>query len=168
MHFSDQNKFYIVFIKENDEKIKIFEKIFLTINRCILTFSLEETLDLAQILLIRPKFARKMQKFRSKYSTQNPKKIAKIKMFLIFFFTILYLKKNILSIEMQDLIVRCSKLKEYSKNSSIQKRTSRPLYLFFSVLNNIRAFLVKETDYEKNLKNLNIFRIFSVSGGVSF
>ena len=40
-------------------------------------------------------------------------------------------EKNILSIEMQDLIVRCSKLKDYSKNSSIQKRTSRPLYLFF-------------------------------------
>ena len=36
------------------------------------------------------------------------------------------------------------------------------------MLNNIRAFLVKETDYEKNLKNLNIFRIFSVSGGISF
>ena len=36
------------------------------------------------------------------------------------------------------------------------------------MLNNIRAFLVKETDYEKKLKNINIFRIFSVSGGVSF
>ena len=45
----------------------------MTINRCILTFSLEETLDLAQLLLIRPKIAWKKQKFRSKNSTQNQK-----------------------------------------------------------------------------------------------
>ena len=91
--FMIKTSFTLFFIKENDPKIEIFEKIFLIINRCILTFSLEETLDLAPILLLRPKFQKKMRKIRSKNSSQN-RKIRKNQFFQNFFLYLLLPQTN--------------------------------------------------------------------------
>ena len=71
LHFYDRYKFYIVFSKENDSKNRDFRENFFSKNRWILTFSLQGVLDLAQLLLLRPKVGEKMRKIRPKNSSQN-------------------------------------------------------------------------------------------------
>ena len=60
-------------LRKTPQKIAIFGRIFFSKSRWILTFSLEETLDLAPILLIRPKFGQKMRFLKSKNAPQNKK-----------------------------------------------------------------------------------------------
>ena len=82
-----------LFLRKTTQQIAIFEKKIFSKNQWILTFSLRGVLDLAQILLFRPKIAEKKQKLRSKNSTQNRKK-RKNRNFLIFFLYLFISKKN--------------------------------------------------------------------------